>query len=118
LFENKITLAVRPMDRVQIGLMEDAPWGLAPWIGPILLELPDIASALERMPIEPCLQVGFWDGMLPLVTHVEPLSVSTSMSSWRPLPTLAVRHYLGTGGKTAARGVSQPRAEFGGRCWT
>jgi hypothetical protein len=73
LLENEITLAVLPMDRVQVSLMEDGPGRPTPRVGAVLLEDPDMALPLERVRIEPGLQVGLRDGVLLLVSGHLPL---------------------------------------------
>jgi len=66
--EDEVAFAAFPLDRVQVSLVEDGLARLTPWVGAVLLQEPDMAPSLERVRVEPCLQVALWDRVLLLVS--------------------------------------------------
>src|SRR5947207_1685981 len=57
--EDEIALTARPVDCVEVSLMEDAVRGLAPRVGAVLVKPPDVGLLPRwRVRVAPHLQVG------------------------------------------------------------
>lgn len=119
MLENEVALAVRPVDRVQVGLMEDVLGRLALRVRAVLVEAPDVRRLFGgSLRVAPRLQVALRDEvLLPVLgDRCTPLWLDCgySPSLWLILAHLSHR-------RTKPGGPRNPPGFLnfdGGRYWT